>query len=747
MKTSIKQTKHLNRRIALFKLLQMKYKILVLIIFLNSAAVFSQEKEKNLKTVIVKARKKTEKERHEFRRHAQSTEVLTESELNRNNPAFIEQSLNTMAGVQVDKRTQLGGQRIVIRGYGNDQKFNNWGIKVYFNNMPVTTADGITILDDLDFTTVDNIEVVKGPAGSEYGAGVGGTVRFCLTTPTEDGLTFDQKTSFGSFNLFQSSSKINYKQDKTSMFLNYTHLESNGYRPHGASLKNNITYFGEYSISDKQKLGLFLSHNASYEQISGQISYTDYYAGIDQGNSAYISKNAGLDIKSNRIGVTYENKFTSKFRNHTTLFYYNSDQNSIAAGAYGVSKNSNNGLRSVFVWKDNVNQNWDNDLEFGTEIQQSTSLASSYRFLGTDPSRPLLVSDISKASYFDYKNNQLTAFVIERATYKPYDLSFIFGLSANNVEFYRKDLYALPGLIAGHIDQSFEKSFGTVFNPRVAIQKTIKKNHIVNLSYNQGYNAPTAATSYITATNQTNDNLKAETAKMIDFSIHGLLFNSKLDYQFAVFTMEIQDKLTQLSAINPQGGAAYTYWANTGNQRNKGLELSLGYLLNFKQGIFLKSIEPFSSMTFNNFKYTDFKTQTGSAIMDYSGNTVVGVPNQKYTIGIDLKTENNFYWNTTFNHMGSVYSDFGNTNLVKAFDQLNSKIGYQRALLNNKLILDLYIAGNNLTNQVNYTFLFLGNNTKDTDNGSGYPAGVATDVNPGPSKAYYFGGVNLKYYL
>jgi iron complex outermembrane receptor protein len=64
-----------------------------------------------------------------------------------------------------------------------------------------------------------------------------------------------------------------------------------------------------------------------------------------------------------------------------------------------------------------------------------------------------------------------------------------------------------------------------------------------------------------------------------------------------------------------------------------------------------------------------------------------------------------------------------------------------------KITLDIYIAGNNLTNKINYTFLFLGNNVNDSDSGSNYPSGVATDVNPGISKAYYFGGINVKYSL
>lgn len=725
----------------------MKYKISILLTILSFTFLYSQKQTIILEPVIIKGRKKNIKELNEFKKHAQSTEVLNDYELNRNNPAFIEQSLNTMSGVQVDKRTQIGGQRIVIRGYGNDQKFNNWGIKAYFNNMPLTSADGTTILDDIDFSIIDNVEVIKGPASSQYGAGVGGTIRFYVKPPIEEGVSLEQKTTFGSFNLFQSSTKINYKKDKKSMFLNYGHIESNGYRPHGGSLKNFLSYNGEFVISDKEKLSLFLGYNNSYEQVAGQISYGDYYAGIDLGNSAYIKKNAGNSIASTRLGLSYESQFSSNFKNSTTLFYYSSDFERIAAGAYEVSKNPNYGLRSVFSWKKDISLKWKNEISFGTEIQQSTSLISNYRFLGTDDSNPLLVSNISKASYFSYVNNQFGVFFEDRVDYNPYNLSFVFGLSANNVKFNRKDLFAMPGLITDYNkDLSFNKSFKTVFNPHIAIQKSIK-NQVINLSYSFGYNSPTAATSFISAINQTNDNLVAEKAKMIDFSVHGLLFDTKFDYQIALFDMQIENKLTQLSAINPQGGAAYTYWANTGNQQNKGIELSLGYVYELSKDSFLKTIQPFTSLSINDFKYKNFQTKIGNNIEDYTNKMVVGVPNSKYSLGLDFKFKNGFYLQNTYNKIGNVYTDFANTNSVRGFEQFNSKVGFQKEFLNKKISLDIYIAGNNLTNKINYTFLFLGNNINDSDVGSNYPAGVPTDVNPGASKAYYFGGINLKYSL
>ena len=711
----------------------------------NADSAFS----KSIPEVTVKGRTKTIKERAEFKRHGQTTEVLTQEELNRTNPAFIEQSLNTMAGVQVDKRTQLGGQRIVIRGYGNDQKFNNWGVKAYYNGIPITTADGVTVLDDIDFATVNNIEVIKGPATTMYGGGVGGVARFYLKNTDHQGVTLNQTFNAGSFGLMQSNSKIEIVNDRTNISVSYGYIGSDGYRPHGSSQKNFLNVFGEMFISPKQKVTIFASNNHSLEQVSGQISYADYYAGIDKGNPAYIKKDARNDFTTNRFGIANSYQFTNNFRNTTSLFYANSDYIRVAAGALENSMNPNYGIRSEFNLKNKLNEDLLNDLNFGLELQQSKSLLSNYRFTGTNDTVVLQVQDFSKGSYFRTTNNQSSYFVHDRLTYKPFDLSLIVGLSSNSLNYKRTDLLALPGLLSTASygkDLSFSNSFSPTLNPHIALQKTYK-NQIFNVSYSKGFNAPTSATSFIGGINKVNNSLLAERAGMLDISAQGLLFDTKFDYQISWFAMNITNKLTQLSGKDPVSGTAYTYWANTGNQSNTGLEASLGYIFRPKHKSFISKIEPFVSLSNYNFTYSDFKTKTGGAIVDYTDNKVVGVPQLKYTIGLDVKTTLGFYMNNTFNSIGDVYTDFANTNKVKGYTLLNSKIGFKKSFMDNHFDVDVYLAGNNLTNQINYTFLFLGNNINDSDPGNGYPAGVTTDVNPGASKAWYYGGVSLMYHL
>ena len=694
-----------------------------------------QQTDKNIEQIIIKARKKVSQERREFAKNAQSTEILSDEDLNRYNPTFIEQSLSTLAGVQVDKRSNIGGQRIVLRGYGNDQKFNNWGVKMYWNNMPLTNAEGITLLDDVDFSYINNIEVIKGPASTMYGGGIGGTVKFYTRPSFEKGTSISQNTMVGSYKHFQSVTQLNTSDTNYNFNVNYGHIQTDGYRPSGYGLKNFVNINGEYKLNGKQKITLFASQGYSHEKVSGQISYQDYYAGIDNGNVNYINKGAGSKIQSTRVGVGHVWEINTHLKNTTTVFYSSVNHDRIADKAFEVSTSPNIGFRTVFQhnyqWGDFTNQ-----IDFGAEVQNSKSQISNYRFSGTNPANPIEMAPLSKGSYFKYNNNQSNYFAVERLTYQPWQLTFLAGVSFNRINYDRTDLLAYQGLVAGYTNNlSFSKDFKNVATPHFALQKSWR-SHIFNISYSEGYNAPTASSAFVSGTNinTVNDDLQAEKAKMWDVSAQGVFGNTQLDYQVSLFNIEVANKLSQLNGTD-SGGKTYSYWANTGDQKNKGFELSLGYNYSNPQS-FITKIIPFINYSYYDFKYTHFNNNG----TDFSGKNVVGTPKHKYTIGLDFTTKMGLYLNNTFNYLGEVYSDFGNQNLVKDFGLFNMKLGYKKSF--GKYQLDAFAMGNNLTNQRNYTFLFVGNNTNDNKAGSLLSY---ADVNPGPSKAYFFYGLNLKY--
>ena len=715
---------------------------IVAICFLFAGVLNAQENEKTIDEVEVYVKAKLTKEREEFKKHAQSTEIISEYDINRNNPSFIEQSLGTMAGVQVERRTQLGGQRIIIRGYGNDQKFNNWGTKMYWNNIPLTGADGVTVLDDINFGLINHIDVIKGPAATLYGGGSGGAIRFYTKPETQKGTSITEQFNTGSFGLFQTSTSATNVGENHSITANFTHLGSDGYRPHGKSIKNFYTINGEFKLNDKQKITLLASHGNSLEQVSGQISYADYYNGIDDGNFAYIRRGAKTKFVTSRVGVGHVWNITKNFSNSTTLFYTGTTSDRIAAGAFETYSAPNYGLRSVF----NLNQDWGNfssNTEFGVEMQQSSSLISNYRFKSVNINQEPVLRPMYDGSYFKYLNNQSNYFAVEKLTYKPWDLMFLAGISFNKISYNREDLFAVPGLfvINGtnyyNKNLSFDKKFDLVGTPHFALQKTWK-DQIFNLSYNEGYNPPTSATAFITGINVANDDLLPERAKMWDFSVQGILGKTNIDYQFSLFNINIKDKLTQSRGTS--GNQTYTYWTNTGDQTNKGVELSIGYAYK-PNNSFLTKIQPFVNYAYSDFKYSSLSINTTDHT--FGGNKVVGIPKHRVAMGLDFSTKIGLYLQNTYSYMGTVYTDFANTTKVKSFALLNSKIGYKHSF--GKFDADIFVIGNNLTNQINYSFLFYGNSINDSDLDNQYLGTASTDVNPGPDKAYYLTGFNLKY--
>jgi iron complex outermembrane receptor protein len=103
---------------------------------------------------------------------------LSPLELKRGTGLFLDDAIQTnVPGVTMNRRSVSGGQQFNIRGYGNGSRgtrgissnFDGQGYKVYVNGIPLTDAEGISTFDDLDYSSIGNVEVTKGPAGTLYG--------------------------------------------------------------------------------------------------------------------------------------------------------------------------------------------------------------------------------------------------------------------------------------------------------------------------------------------------------------------------------------------------------------------------------------------------------------------------------------------------------------------------------------------------------------------------------------------------
>lgn len=135
---------------------------------------------------------------------------LGDLEIRRGQGLLLDDAINAnVPWVFMQRRTFSAEQQFNIRGYGNgirgtngaSSNFDGQGTKVYLNSIPITDAEGVTLMDDIDFNAIGGVEVVKGPAGSLYGLAIAGVVNLRSITPEPDKVSIGQEVMVGSYGL------------------------------------------------------------------------------------------------------------------------------------------------------------------------------------------------------------------------------------------------------------------------------------------------------------------------------------------------------------------------------------------------------------------------------------------------------------------------------------------------------------------------------------------------------------------
>lgn len=107
-----------------------------------------------------------------------------------------------------------GSYRINIRGSSLRSPFGVRNIKIYWNDIPVTDAGGNGYFNQFAFNNFSNIEMIKGPAGSLYGAGTGGVILMHSLEKTWKPANARLEYIAGSYGLQNIQSSLSFGKEK-----------------------------------------------------------------------------------------------------------------------------------------------------------------------------------------------------------------------------------------------------------------------------------------------------------------------------------------------------------------------------------------------------------------------------------------------------------------------------------------------------------------------------------------------------
>jgi len=656
---------------------------------------------------------------------ARSIGMLTPVDFHRNSGLSLESSLNLVPGVLMQSRSTFGGQRISIRGYGNNTNFNGQGVQVLLNNIPVTDATGTTILDDIDFATLGKVEVIKGPASSLYGSGIAGVVNLYTLKPQPNQTRFVEENTFGSYGLWRNNTRIETAGEHSALVFNYGRQQSTGFRDHSASHKDYAQLSSDFFVSDRSTISTYFAYASSHEELAGEMDSARFYGRQKWSDPAYLVNNSKVDIESFRGGVTSDYKIDEHFSDLSTVYVSGYTLNS--PFAHGLTDNQafTFGGRTGFVYTSGAGTGEKIHGIFGAQFQKTLAFNKSYN----------LNNNVIGAIRGDLQNASMSYSVFTEWKFAlPSQVLLTAGGSLNFTEFGITDMIPTGG---GHFNGSGDRSFPAVFTPRVALLKKFNDAFSVYADVSRGYTPPTTSNTVIAAIGKVNTGLRPEYGMQYEIGTKGDVFGRRLSYQLALFDLDVHNKFVPQTVPAAGGLPQYTYYLNAGRQEDLGAELTLSYLVVDDRSSAITQLRPWLSYAWSDFKYKDFKSNHNydSTTVDYSNKKVAGVAGSVLNLGVDLQTKPGFYVYLSYRYNGAVPYTFDNLHSAKSYSLLSGKIGY-RSVLGAHLSVDGYVGSDNLTGSTYYTFLFYSGNLAGT-----------TDPHflPMPYNATVYGGVKLAY--
>jgi len=254
---------------------------------------------------------------------AAAVTIIESGNGDRYNKTSLVNGFNTIAGVRMEERSP-GSYRINIRGSSLRSPFGVRNVKVYWNDIPVTDPGGNTYFNQFAWNNFSSIEIVKGPAGSIYGAGTGGLILMHTLSPWQAGVSAEYIT--GSYNLQNvfMSARFGKKENKSQV--SFAHNQTDGYRAQSRMGRDNFSWVTKANISDRQQLSAAVLLTNLYYQTPGALTLAEFKSNPKAARPAAgtlpsaITAKASIEQMGFVAGFTHLYKFSPAFSNHTTFY-------------------------------------------------------------------------------------------------------------------------------------------------------------------------------------------------------------------------------------------------------------------------------------------------------------------------------------------------------------------------------------------------------------------------------------------
>ncbi len=628
--------------------------------------------------------------------------LISRKELERDQDLIITNSLNRIPGIFMQSGT-LNTNRLTIRGIGSRSLFSTNRVRGFLNEIPLTSGEGETTIEDIDLAMIDRVEIIRGPASSELGAGLGGAINLKTARSTNEDLTFSTNNQIGSYGLFRSVNSFNAGLGNGNFKVISTKTQSDGYRDNNEYDRESVALISQSTLN-KTELSFLFNHIKLKAFIPSSLNDSTFRANPRAAAFTWRLAKGFEDYTRTYLGASITQHFSSQ---HTAVVsFFGSFRNSNEVRPFNILKENTNAFGVRFKYTSELKGKWAPIIVLGGEIFRDNHVFSTHE--NDDSSPGLILSDNDEIrDYFNY-------FI--QGDWQLNKFAFVAGLNFNKTNYEYEDIFTSNG------DQSGDFEFDLIVSPRIGVNYKINPFNALHATVSHGFAPPTLEET-LTPDGQINPEIKPESGYNYEIGARGTIQGNRLSYDLTLFTMRIKNLL-----VARRVGDDQFVGVNAGKTTHNGIEAAFGYQIHNSTTGFIRNINAHLNYTLASYKFDVFIDGED----DFGGNNLTGTPKNTMNGILELETSIGISANLNYRFVDEMPMRDDNSIFSDAYSITNFKIDYMKSV--GKFAFNLYAGINNLFDE-HYASMIL-------VNASSFGGAAPRYFYPGQDRNY-FGGISL----
>lgn len=567
----------------------------------------------------------------------------------------------------------INTSRVIIRGTGARVPYATGKIRAYFNNIPLTNTSGETFLQDIDPAVIESMEIIKGPAPSIFGAGLGGTIVLNARNPRARASGIANTTQAGAFGLIRTAATIDFVQDNSATSVVYSFTRSDGFRENNEFSRNAVTLVNQFSLG-KASLTSLLAFSDLRHHIPSSVDSLTFVQDPQAAAANWMRTRGYEDARRILAGINTSYDPLPLLKTELSLFGVWHDEKEMRPFDVFYQERYTAGSRFRAVHRQFLGVEG-LELSAGGELYMEIYLHSNHQNINGE--------GVQGDAFSDNREDVSTWNIFTQAdgSFGPFNLSAGFNLNFSSRKY-------LDRFRTGVANQSGTYNYGWIFSPRLAAGYLYAPRQSIYLSLSHGF-APPSLDETLTPEGSINPGIKPEKSWNLELGFRGKLSEGRFFYDISLYSMLVEDLL-----VAERVGEDAWVGRNAGQSLHRGLEAELHWVV-LHQGMaastFLSELSLRSSVTLNRFRFTDFVDRDA----DHSGNTIPGVPVHMFFFSLYAATSQAIYLMPSWRHSGRIAMNDANSRFNSPWATADLVAGY-KPRMPSRLNLDIFVRINNL---------------------------------------------------